>query len=172
LDWPAAIGRTRRGTSAPRPSIVAAVEARLHARDRAGRNRDPTTGSASASVGGRNRAHLRPAPTRGGVWPSLVPRTLSGPGGRGARGGLCTIRGGDPRGQSRRRGRGVPRPRLRVDAHGDAVRPEVLGQYGHERHVRECSPPLGSAQRTRRGGTAGTVRGECDVLQASARGTL
>src|SRR5207237_8723726 len=127
LDRPSAIRRTRRGPHAPGPSVVPAVEARLHPGDRASRNRDPTTGSTSASVGRRNPAYLRLAPTRGGVWPPLVPRTLSSPGDRRAGARLCTIRGGTPRGQSRPRGRGVPRPGLCVDAYGVAVRPEVQG---------------------------------------------
>src|SRR5437016_3440350 len=56
LDRPSAIRRTRRGPHAPGPSVVPAVEARLHPGDRASRNRDPTTGSTSASVGRRNPA--------------------------------------------------------------------------------------------------------------------
>src|SRR5207245_849023 len=131
------------------------------------RNRGSPTVRPAAPIGRCDPASPRVASPLGLLWPSLVPRSLPGSGVVKERDRLRRIRRGPRRRQDGRRGRRFPRSRLPADAHGDALRPEVLGQSGHEGHVPECRPPRAGAPGSRGGERSREGPRSCGGARAS-----
>src|SRR5207245_9631209 len=116
--------RWTRGVSHPSGSAdVPALEARLHPGDRTRRNGGSPTVPPAAPIGWVDPACPRVASPRGLLWPSLVPRSLSGSGVVNERDRLRRIRRGPGRRQDGRRGRWFSGLWLLASAYGDALRP-------------------------------------------------
>src|SRR5207244_13566084 len=125
LDRASAI-RWTRGVSHPSGSAdVPALEARLHPGDRTRRNGGSPTVPPAAPIGRCDPACPRLASPRGLLWPSLVPRSLSGSGVVNERDRLRRLRRGPRRREDGRLGCWFPRSLIHYGAHGVSLRPEV-----------------------------------------------